>query len=77
VKATRQRVVKFSLGNFEMYEVTAGLEYDTDDMTHEDADGFLDDMMREDVNRAEVATSRDRVDNDTSVYVLNEIIGGK
>jgi hypothetical protein len=76
VKATRRRSIKFNLGNYEMYEVEAGIEYDTDELDHDDADKILDDMMHEDVARGRDATSYKKSDNETSIYEWNRLIGG-
>ena len=76
MKATRRRKITFDLGNYEMYEVEAAIEYATADLTDAQADMVLDNMMAEDVNRAERATMRDPDDNDTSVYEFNKMIGG-
>lgn len=76
MKATRRRLIKFNLGNFEMYEVEAGIEYDDSDMDDETADARLDEMMREDVHRGELATSQDPGQNDTSVFKFNELMEG-
>jgi hypothetical protein len=76
VKATRRRSIKFNLGNYEMYEVEAGIEFDTDVVDYDAIGIVLDNMLREDIERAKMATSYAKDDNMTSVYEFDEIIGG-
>lgn len=74
MKVTRTRTHRFQLAKYEHIEISASIEDDVEALTNDVVlvmDATLDRMLRDDIARAEVATSFDT--DDTYLHTWKEL----
>lgn len=80
MKLTKSRTLRFNMARFEHIEISATVEVDTSELdhTHQGAvkyiNELLDDMLREDVERATLSTVTP--EDDTFVHEWKELTDG-
>lgn len=80
MKLTKSRTLRFSMAKYEHVEISATAEVDTAELDHTHqgvvkyVNELLDDMLREDVERAAMSTATP--EDDTFVHIWKELTDG-